>query len=121
MFMSIFKEERNVLSECVKPVRSLILCRIQKRKNCKNVRPRYAFQYIKANESLLPFYDKYAVVPADTASNNIVLVCKKYNHGCLINEMCISMNFAFANPTYKIQDLTRKKLWQSKQLKSTLS
>lgn len=87
----------------------------------KNVRPRYAFQYIKANESLLPFYNKYAVVPADTASNNIVLVCKKYNHGCLINEVCIFKNFAFANPTCKIQDLTRTKLWQSKQLKSTLS
>jgi hypothetical protein len=62
-----------------------------------------------SNNIVFPFYDKHVVVHAYTASNNIVFVCKKYNHGCLINEVCISKNFAVANPTYKILFLIRKK------------
>ena len=34
--------------------------------------------------------DKYVVVPADKASNNIVFVCKPYYYECFINELGIN-------------------------------
>jgi hypothetical protein len=35
-------------------------------------------------------HDKYVVVPADKASNNIVFVCKSYYFKCLIKELGIN-------------------------------
>ena len=46
------------------------------------------------------FHDKYVIVPADKASNNIVFVCKSYYFECLIKELGINSN-TFSNTTYK--------------------
>ena len=46
------------------------------------------------------FCNKYVVVPADKASNNIVFVCKSYYFECLIKELGINSNTA-SNTTYK--------------------
>ena len=45
-------------------------------------------------------YDKYVIVPADKASNNIVFVCKSYYFECLIKELGIHSNTS-SNTTYK--------------------
>ena len=45
-------------------------------------------------------HDKYVIVPADKASNNIVFVCKSYYFECLIKELGINTNTA-SNTTYK--------------------
>jgi hypothetical protein len=37
-------------------------------------------------------HDKYVIVPADKASNNIVFVCKSYYFECLIKELGINSN-----------------------------
>jgi hypothetical protein len=44
--------------------------------------------------------DKYVIVPADKASNDIVFVCKSYYFECLIKELGINSNTA-SNTTYK--------------------
>ena len=45
-------------------------------------------------------HDKYVIVPADKASNNIVFVCKSYYFECLIKELDINSNTS-SNTTYK--------------------
>jgi hypothetical protein len=45
-------------------------------------------------------HDKYVIVPADKASNNIVFVCKSYYFECLIKELGINNNTS-SNTTYK--------------------
>jgi hypothetical protein len=45
-------------------------------------------------------HDKYIIVPADKASNNIVFVCKSYYFECLIKELGINSNTS-SNTTYK--------------------
>ena len=46
------------------------------------------------------YKDKYVIVPADNASNNIVFVCKSYYFECLIKELGINSNTS-SNTTYK--------------------
>ena len=48
---------------------------------------------------LSSLHDKYVVVPADKASNNIVFVCKKHYYDCLIQELSVDSDAG--NPTYK--------------------
>ena len=53
--------------------------------------------YLKCLSSL---HNKYVIVPADKASNNIVFVCKSYYFECLIKELGINSNTS-SNTTYK--------------------
>ena len=46
--------------------------------------PKSVFKDKKPKECVSPLHDKYVIVPANKASNNIVLLVKKYNYGCLI-------------------------------------
>jgi hypothetical protein len=46
------------------------------------------------------YIDKYVIVPADNASNNIVFVCKSYYFEFLIKELGIN-NSTSSNTTYK--------------------
>jgi hypothetical protein len=43
-------------------------------------------------------HDKYGIVSADKAPNNIVFVCKSHDIDCLIKELGIAI--ALGNPTY---------------------
>jgi len=49
-------------------------------------------------DSLTDLHNKYVVVPADKASNNIVFVWKTYHIDCLVKELGIKNNTG--NPTY---------------------
>ena len=57
---------------------------------------------------LIPRHNKYVVVQADKASNNIVFVCKTHYINCLIKELGI--NSATGNPTYTRTDLTKDEI-----------
>ena len=89
----------NTLSEWIKAIRSLVLRRIHKLKNCVHETPRSIFKDREVISCLSSLHDKYVVVPADKASNNIVFVCKKHYYDCLIQELGIDDNSG--NPTYK--------------------
>ena len=73
---------------------------IHKLKNCVNSRPKSVFKDQEAVKCLSSLHDKYVIVPADKASNNIVFVCKSYYYECLIKELGINSNTS-SNTTYK--------------------
>ena len=54
-------------------------------------------------------HDKYVIVPADKASNNIVFVCKSYYFECLIKEIDINSNTS-SNTTYKPTSLDKDEI-----------
>jgi hypothetical protein len=56
-------------------------------------------------------HDNFVLVPADKASNNIVLVCKKYYYECLLNELGITSTSG--NPTYTPTNLTKDEVLQN--------
>ena len=78
--------ELEFLPDWVRTIRSLVQGRIRKLKNCVNSRPKSVFKDQEAVKCLFSLHDKYVIVPADKASNNIVFVCKSYNYECLIKE-----------------------------------
>jgi hypothetical protein len=51
---------------------------VVKLKNCVNSRPKSIFKDQEAVKCLSSLHDKYVIVPADKASNNIVFVCKSF-------------------------------------------
>jgi hypothetical protein len=91
--------ELESVSEWVRTIRSLVQGRIHKLKNCVNSRPKSVFKNQEAVKYLTSLHDKYVIVPADKASNNIVFVCKSYNFECLIKELGINSNTS-NNTTY---------------------
>jgi hypothetical protein len=52
----------------------LVQGRIHKLKNCVNSRPKSVFKEQEAVKCLSSLHDKYVIVPAEKASNNIVFV-----------------------------------------------
>ena len=80
--------------------KSLVQGQIHKLKNCVNSRPKSVFKDQEAVKCLSSLHDKYVIVPADKASNNIVFVCKSYYFECLIKELGINSNIS-SNTTYK--------------------
>jgi hypothetical protein len=69
-------------------------------KNCVNSRPKSVFKDQEAVKCLSSLHDKYVIVSADKASNNIVFVCKSYYFECRIKELGINNNTS-SNTTYK--------------------
>ena len=57
------------------------------------------FYFVAVLKRLSSLHDKYVIVPADKASNNIVFVCKSYYFECLIKELGINSNTS-SNTTY---------------------
>ena len=92
--------ELESLSDWVRTIRSLVQGRIHKLKNCVNSRPKSVFKDQEAVKCISSLHDKYVIVPADKASNNIVFVCKSYYFECLIKELGINSNTS-SNTTYK--------------------
>jgi hypothetical protein len=68
--------ELESLSDWVRPSRSLVQGQIHKLIIFFNSRPKSVFKDQEAVKCLSSLRDKYVIVPADNASNNIVFVCK---------------------------------------------
>ena len=56
-------------------------------------------------------HDNFVLVPADKASNNIVVVCKKYYYECLLNELGFIPSSG--NLTYTRTNLTKDEILQN--------
>ena len=92
-------EDMNTLSECrVKNVRSLIQIRIKKLGGSVSAHATLILKDQNVAKHLSRFHDKYVVVPADKAPNNIVFVCKSHYIDYLIRELGIDNSPV--NPTY---------------------
>ena len=57
---------------------------------------------------LFPLHDKYVIVSADKAPNNIVFVCKSHYIDCFIKELGIDNSLG--NPTYTLTTLTKEEI-----------
>ena len=56
-------------------------------------------------------YEKFVVVPADKASNNIVFVCKTHYIKCLMEEL--GMSTMTGNPTYNLTAMSKDEILQN--------
>ena len=66
------------------------------------------FKDPQVRESLSRLHEKYVVVPADKAPNNIVFVCRNYYIKCLVKELGIDSSTG--NPTYTPTSLTKQEI-----------
>ena len=60
---------------------------------------------------LAEIHEKFVVVPADTASNNIVFVCKAHYINCLMEEL--GMSTMTGNPTYNHTAMSKDEILQT--------
>ena len=102
------KVEVDTLSEWVKTVRSLIQIRIKKLQESMSTKAPSVFKDPAVLRDLFAIHEKFVVVPADKASNNIVFVCKKHYLDCLIKELGI--NDTSGNPTYTHTTLSKEEI-----------
>ena len=102
------KEDVNTLSEWVKSVRSLIKIRITKLRGSMSTHATSVFKDPNVAKNLSHLHNKYVVVPADKAPNNIVFICKSHYINCLIKEL--GMDSSQGNPTYTPTTLTKKEI-----------
>ena len=80
----------DTLSEWVKSVMSLINRRVSVLSRTMSRRHESVFDDPGVAAELAEIHEKFVVVPADKASNNIVFVCKTQNINCLMEELGIS-------------------------------
>ena len=66
------------------------------------------FKDQEAVKRLSSLHDKYVIVPADKASNNIVFVCKSYYFECLIKELGINSNTSIIPHTKQLRSTKTK-------------
>ena len=52
-----------------------------------NNKPKSVFSDTDVTEHLADLHNRYVIVPADKASNNVVFVCKTYYFECLQREL----------------------------------
>ena len=60
---------------------------------------------------LAEIHEKFVVVPADKASNNIVFVCKTHYINCLMEEL--GMSTMTGNPTYNLTAMSKEEILQN--------
>jgi len=102
------REDLDTLSECVTSVRSLIQIRIKKLNGSMSTRSTSIFKDPNVAKHLSLLHDKYVIVSADKAPNNIVFVCKSHYVDCLIKEL--SIDNSLDNPTYTPTTLTKEEI-----------
>ena len=93
------REDANInsLSEWIKIIRDKIKHRISKLKHHMKFKIKCIFKDEDVLKCLTSLQQKYVIVPADKASNNVVFVCKSYYISCLLRELDKSEN---SNKTY---------------------
>jgi hypothetical protein len=89
----------DTLSEWVKSIRTRLKRRLYMLSKSMNTKYESVFNDSSVLTELSGLHDKYVIVPADKASNNIVFVCKAYYYDCLIKELGIGDTTI--NPTYQ--------------------
>ena len=85
--VSSFNEWECKLNECIqRKIASL-------RKKCINKRRKHVLKSRKHLESLKSLHEKYVLVPADKAANNVIVVCKKYYLEVVMREITATTTY----------------------------
>ena len=99
------KAEVESLSEWIKAIRNILKARIRHLRAKVNTRVISIFDDPSVKECLSGLHEKYVIVPADKASNNIVFVCKQYYVECLVNEL--GLNTTTGNSAYTLTGFSK--------------
>ena len=87
------------MSEWVKSIRSLVKDKIHVLTKC-NTKYKPILYDPSVRECLNNIHERFVVVPADKAPNNIIFICKAYYLQCLMDELNLSASNS-TNTTYK--------------------
>ena len=105
------KEEVEVdaLSEWLKSIRTLVKRRLYILSKTMSTKTRSVFTDHEVIKTLNSLHDKYVVVPADKAANNVIFVCKSYYYQCLVKELGIGENIrsSYEHTTLPKEDILR--------------
>ena len=104
-------QDPDTLSEWLKTIRWLIKSRIRKLKGTMKTHHPSAFSDPEVIAELDRIHDKYVLVQADKASNNIVFICKAHYYHCLLEEL--GFNQVSGNPTYTRSPLSKDEILQN--------
>ena len=102
------KEDLDTLSEWVKRVRSLIQIIVKKHSGTMSTRSTSIFKDPNVAKHLSHLHEKYVIVSADNAPNNIVFVCKSHYIDCMIKELGIDNSLG--NLTYTPTTHTKEEI-----------
>ena len=102
------KVEADTLSDWIRAIRDLIKSRIKHLRESMSTNLTSILDQPCTKRQLSDLHDKYVIVPADKAPNNIVFVCKRYYVDCLIEELGI--NKTHGNATYTPTALTKREI-----------
>ena len=102
--------EVDTLSECVKSVMSLVNRRVSVLSRTMSRRHESVFDDPDVSAELAEIHEKFVVVPADKASNNIVFVCKTHYINCFMEEL--GMSIMTGNPTYNLTAMSKDDILQ---------
>ena len=105
------KVDVNTLSEWIKTIRTHIQSRIKNLKNNMSNRVETPLKDAEVKKCLAELHHKYIVLPADKAPNNIVFVCKKYYHECMLKEL--NFDESQQNGTYTPTCLSRQEIFDN--------
>ena len=79
--------ELDTLSEWVKSIKHQLKRRIYMVSRSVNTKPISIFDDEVVSRHLADLHDRFVIVPADKASNNVVFICKTYYYSCLHKEL----------------------------------
>ena len=89
-----------VLADWEHEVRTRIKQRIlYLRKKHRMIRKRQVLKDNKHSKYIKDFHEQYVLVPADKATNNIIVICKKYYLGIILSELSIVNPCTYINVT----------------------
>ena len=100
------REPVETLSDWIRSIKLLIQARIRRLRMSMSSNSTSIFDDPQVVKTLSDLHDKYVIVPADKAPNNIVFVCKRHYIDCLIKEM--GMDDESGNPTYTLTTIPKE-------------
>ena len=101
----------DTLSEWVKSVMSLVNRRVSVLSRTMSRRHQSVFDDPDVAAELAEIHEKFVVVPADKASDNIVFVCKIHYINCLMEEL--GMSTMTGNPIYNLAAMAKEEIIQN--------
>ena len=103
--------ELDTLSEWVKSVKHLLKRRIYMVSMSVNTKPDSIFDDEIVSRQLADLHDRFVIVPADKASNNVVFICKTYYYSCLQKELIDNNGTVLILVLTNVLILQRRKFW----------
>ena len=101
--------ELDSLSEWIKSIRHLLKRRMYMAGRSINNKPKSVFSDTDVTEHLADLHNRYVIVPADKASNNVVFVCKTYYFECLQREL--DLDDSISKSTYQRTAFTKDEIY----------